>query len=132
MDSDSADVVAAWERIGVSVKDSSGQFRDIEGVFNDVLVGLSQIPNETERDLVAMQLFGKSADELAGIIDDGGEALRAYGDEAVNLGLVLDNEALQGANDFSDGLAKLKIQAQKAFVSAGSELAEKLLRTNQP
>lgn len=127
MDSDSADVVAAWERIGVSVKDSSGQFRDIEGVFNDVLVGLSQIPNETERDLVAMQLFGKSADELAGIIDDGGEALRAYGDEAVNLGLVLDNEALQGANDFSDGLAKIKIQAQKAFVSAGSELAEKLL-----
>lgn len=127
MASDSADVAAAWQKLGISVTDAAGQYRDAESVFNDVLLGLSLIPNETERDILAMELFGKSADDLAGIIDDGGAALRAYGDEAESLGLILDNEALQGANDFSDGLEKLKIQAQKAFVSAGSELAEKLL-----
>lgn len=127
MESNSADVVAAWDTLGISVKDASGQYKDAEVVFYDVLRGLSMIPNETERDIVAMQLFGKNADALAGIIDDGGDALRAYGDEAAALGLVLDEKALQGADDFSDGLYKLKIQAEKTFINMGSNLAEQLL-----
>ena len=72
MTSTSKDTQAAFQRIGVSVQDSNGQLRDATTVFYEVLEGLSHVANETERDTLAMQLFGRSADELAGIVDDGG------------------------------------------------------------
>lgn len=127
MDSTSTDVQAAWLQLGVSIKDSNGNFRDAEAVFNDVTMALSRIPNETERDILSMQIFGKSADDLAGIIDDGGAALRQMGEEAKNSGLILSQEALDGANAFNDGIDTLKAKAQAAFFEAGAALAENLL-----
>lgn len=127
MTSTSADVVRAFSDLGIGVRDNEGKLRDIEGVFNDVVFGLSQIQNETERDTIAMTLFGRSADELAGVIDDGGAALREYGKEAEDLGLVLSQDALDGANQFNDGLDIIKARAQAAFMEAGAALAEKLL-----
>ena len=51
-----------------------------------------------------MQLFGKSADEMAGFIDDGGAALKEMGEEAEKSGMILSQEALDGANAFNDGI----------------------------
>lgn len=127
MTSTSADVVAAWERLGISVKDNNGQLRDAESVFRDVTIGLSLVANETERDTLAMTLLGRGADELAGIIDDGGRALREYGQQAKDMGLILSQDALDGANAFNDGLDTIKAKAKAAFTSAGADLAESLL-----
>jgi len=74
-----------------------------------------------------MQLFGKSADSLAGIVDDGGAALRSMGDEAEAAGLILSQEALDGANAFNDGVDTLKAKAAAAFGAVGNELAQTLL-----
>lgn len=117
---------AAFETLGVSVRDTDGALRDTNEVFYEVLTALSQIPNETERDTLAMELFGKSADQLAGIIDDGGAALKAYGDEAENLGLILDTETLQGLNDVNDTIDKLKAQAGAELAKAGASALEAL------
>lgn len=118
---------AAFETLGVSVRDTNGALRESDEVFYEVLTALSQIPNETERDTIAMELFGKGADQLAGIIDDGGAALKAYGDEAENLGLILDTETLQGLNDVNDTLDKLKAQAGAELAKAGAEALEALM-----
>lgn len=117
---------AAFETLGVSVRDTSGALRDSNEVFYEVLTALSQIPNETERDTIAMELFGKGADQLAGIIDDGGAALQQYGAEAENLGLILDTETLQGLNDVNDTIDKLKAQAGAELAKAGAEALEAL------
>ena len=78
-----------FAKLGVSVTDASGNMRSAEAVFMDTVKALSQIDNEVERDQAAYEIFGKSADELAGIIDDGGAAFSAYGEEAQKLGLIL-------------------------------------------
>lgn len=127
MVSESAETQAAFAQLGVSVYDSSGQIRDATDVFYQLLDGLSKVSNETERDILAMQIFGKSADELAGIIDDGGAALRQLGDEAKAAGLILSQDALDSANAFNDGLDSLKAKAQATFMKAGAELADTLL-----
>ena len=127
MVSDSTDVKAAWIELGVSTTDVYGNMRSAEDVFNDVTMALSRIPNETERDQLAMTIFGKSADELAGIIDDGGASLREMGQEAKDAGLILGQDALDGANKFNDGIDLLKAKARAAFMEAGSALAENLL-----
>jgi phage-related minor tail protein len=117
---------AAFETLGIAVRDADGALRDSNEVFYEVLQALSQIDNETERDTVAMEIFGKSADQLAGIIDDGGAALKAYGDEAENLGLILDGETLQGLNDVNDTIDKLKAQAGAELAKAGANALEAL------
>ena len=127
MTSTSTDVQNAWQQLGMSLYDSSGQLRDVDSVFYDLIGNLSLIENETERDTLAMTLFGKGADELAGIIDDGGAVLRALGQEAQDAGLILSQDALDGANAFNDGLDRIKAQAQAAFMESGAALAENLL-----
>lgn len=126
MTSDSAASAEAFARIGVSVRDSSGQLRDSSTVFYEVLEGLSKVGNETERDALAMDIFGRSADDLAGIVDDGGAALMALGQEAEDMGLILDEQTLGSLNAFNDQLDKLKAQATAEIVSAGASALEAL------
>jgi len=115
-----------FAKLGVSVRDSTGALRDSNEVFYEVLEGLSRVGNETERDVLAMEIFGRSADQLAGIIDDGGAALKALGDEAENLGLVLDQETLDAMNRVNDQIDRLKAQAQANFIKAGASALEAL------
>lgn len=118
---------AVFDQLGVSITDMSGNYRSAEDVWYDTLEALSKITNETERDIIAQELFGKSAAELAGIIDDGGAALRTMGDEAESMGLILSQDALDSANQFNDAIDRLKATASQAFLEAGAELAETLV-----
>lgn len=127
MASESSSVTELFDRLGVSFKDVEGNLRPVQDVFYETIEALSKIPNETERDQLAMEIFGKSANELAGIIDDGGEALRRFGQEASDAGLILSQDALDGANAFNDGLDEIKIKAQTAFYQVGAQIAENLL-----
>lgn len=126
MDSDSKSVQAAWETIGVSATDASGQMRPVEDVFYDVIGALSQIPNETERDQIAMDLFGRSADSLAGIIDDGGTSLQQYGQQAEDLGIILSGDTLDSLNQLNDTLDQTKAQLSGTFAELGASVAEVL------
>lgn len=128
MTSTSKDTQKAWQDLGVTLKDDvTGEFRNIDDVFYDTVAALSNIDNETERDIVAMQLFGKSADELAGIIDDGGEALKRLGEEAKNKGVIISQEDLDSANELNDALDQLKAEATGTFAQLGTEVAQMLL-----
>ena len=127
MTSTSKDTQAAFQRIGVSVTESNGQLRDSTTVFYEVLEGLSHVANETERDTLAMQLFGRSADELAGIVDDGGAALRELGLEAEQLGLIMDQQTLDSLNNVNDAVDKLKAKANGELAQAGAKAMEALM-----
>lgn len=127
MASTSKDTQAAFAQIGVSVTDANGQLRNTTDVFYEVLQGLSGIKNETERDIVAMQLFGKSADQLAGIIDDGGESLKSLGQEAQDLGLIMSEDTLSSLNDVNDSIDKLKAKANGEIAQSGAKAMEALM-----
>lgn len=112
-----------FEKLGVSIRDSNGEMRDMRDVFYDSLRALSRVRNETERDTLAMELFSKSADELAGIIDDGGDALKYWGDQAVG---VLDQDTLDRLGQMNDQLDQMKNNLVGAFTELGAKIAEVL------
>ena len=116
-----------WKRLKVDVKNANGEYRDITSIFYDTVAALGEIENETERDVVAMDLFGKSADELAGIIDDGGAALKALGDEAEDMGVIISQEDLDRANELNDTLDKLKAEIMPTIAQLGVEIAEAIM-----
>lgn len=118
-----------FEALGIAVYNTDGSFRDLEDIFFDSLGVLSQIGNETERDLVSMDLFGKSADNLATIIDDGGEALRMYGEKAQELGLILSEDTLVKLTETGDKIDETKAQFTATMAEVGATLLEDLAPT---
>lgn len=116
-----------FEAIGVHTKDINGNLRDSETVFYETIRALGQIGNETERDVAAMEIFGKSADELAGLIDDGGEAFRRLGDQAKANGSIISQEELDKANKLNDELDKMKAELGASLSQVGIDIAQALL-----
>lgn len=122
----------AFNDLGVSVTNADGSMRDAEDVFNDTLKALSNIENETERDQKAYAVFGKSADQLAGIVDDGGEALRQYGEQAEDLGLIMSGDTLNSLNEINDKVDESKAQIGAAAGELGATIAEGILPLVDP
>lgn len=113
--------------LGVNVKNADGSLRNATDVFYDAVDAISKIANETERDQVAMSLFGKNADSLAGILDDGGAALREYGQQAEDLGLILEQDTLDSLNQINDAIDTAKAQGGAALAQLGATVAQTLL-----
>lgn len=120
---------AAFEALGVSVTNADGTFRGLEEVFYDSLAALSQIGDETERDLAAMDLFGKGADTLATIIDDGGVGLQEYGAQAQALGLILSEDTIGKLTSTGDTIDEMKARATATLTEVGAQLLENLAPT---
>ncbi len=67
----------AFASLGVSIRDDvTGELRDNWDVFEDTIDALGQVENETQRDIIANSLFGKSYSELKPLIDAGTDALK--------------------------------------------------------
>ena len=63
---------------------------------------LGKVKNETERDALAMQLFGKSAKELNPLIEAGSKGRNELYAEAEKLGIVMGEEDLQALGNLQD------------------------------
>lgn len=114
------------KQLGISATDAHGELRNSTDVFYEVLSALGDVENATERDKLAMDLFGRSADSLAGIVDDGGEALKAYGEEAQNMGLILDQDTLDALNNTNDTIDQLKANLAGTMAEIGANVASVL------
>lgn len=118
---------SAFDTLGVSIYDANGNMRDAKDVWYDSLNALSQVQNETERDALSMEIFGKSAMDMAGIIDDGGASLKALGDEAEGLGLIMSQDMVDDANALQDSIDRMKGRTEQAFLTMGASLASSLV-----
>ena len=118
----------AFNRLGVSVTGTDGQLRDNWETFKDVIDALGKVENETERDALANELFGKSYSDLKPLIDAGSDALQDFMDEAKDLGHVLDESQIKKLGEVDDAYqeyqlklddVKRKIAVEFAPVSIG-------------
>ena len=119
----------AFKKLGVQVTNADGSLRNNNDVFNEAIKALGKVGNETERDALAMQIFGKSATELNPLIEGGIDALEQMSKQANDLGLILSQEALDGANAFNDQLDILKANGKSTFQVIGTEVATQLVPT---
>lgn len=98
----------AFNRLGVEVTNSDGTLRDANEVFLEAVDKLGQVENQTERDALSMDLFGRSAKDLNPLIDAGSEALDQYRQQAHDMGYVLDNETLGALGGIDDNMQMVK------------------------
>lgn len=117
-----------FEQLGVAVQDSNGELRDSNDVFQDTIKALGEMENETERDAIAMAIFGKSANELNPIIEDAGATYAKVSEMMSKYGLEpVDQEALDKANEFNDAIDTIKLLFTQAVQIIGTKVAGTLV-----
>ena len=95
----SEDMQGAFKRLGVEVTDRSGELKSAGDVFYEVVDALGEVSNRTERDALAMQIFGEEAQKLNPIFDEGKGALQRYAQEANSLGYVMDTKTVESFSE---------------------------------
>jgi predicted nuclease with TOPRIM domain len=103
--------IASFDALGVSIHDDvTGELRSAEDVFYDVIDALGGIENQTQRDALAMDLMGKSAQDLNPLINQGSDALKEMADKAENAGYILDEYQIKRLGEVDDAYQKLQLQ----------------------
>lgn len=117
---------SAFKELGVSVKDENGDLRNQRDLFLDVVRALNKVENQTRRNALQFDIFGRSGNEIAQVIKQGADELERLSDEAESLGIILSENTIQKASDFNDEMDKLKMQGRSAFAEliAGADGAE--------
>jgi phage-related minor tail protein len=111
-----------FDRLNISVTDSNGNLKEQEVLFNETILALSQMENETERSALASQLLGKSATELAPMLNSGSASIEELRAKANELGLVLNDEAVDAGVKFTDTIDQLKRASGAIFTQLGTDL----------
>lgn len=109
-----------FSKLGVEFKNADGLLRNMDDVFNDAIDALGKMENETERNAYAMQLFGKSGQELNPIISMGSEELKKMKASATN---ILDKKELENLGKLDDTVQKTKATFDGFLNKIGSKIA---------
>ncbi len=104
--SGSNETANAYRKLGIRVTDTGGELRDVNTVFYEAIDKLGKVKNETERDAIAMQLFGKSARELNPLIEAGSARMAELAEEANKMGYVMSEETLGKLGALDDAMQK--------------------------
>jgi hypothetical protein len=97
----------AFDALGVSLYDSSGELRNAEEIMPDLAQAFAEMTNETERAEAASKIFGQRGMAMIQMFKDGRSGLQAMTDEAERFGLVVSSEAAANAEAFNDSLTRV-------------------------
>jgi len=86
----------------------------------DAMAGMADGAGKTNR---AMEIFGRSGQQMIPLLNQGSEALREQMEEARRLGVVVGSETARSAEIFNDRITVMKTRFEGVFL----ELAEKML-----
>lgn len=121
--SGSKESAEAFKKLGVNIKNADGSMRPRYDVFLDMIDALGEIDDEVTRDGLAMQVFGKSAQQLNPLIVRGSDALRTYRAEAHEVGYVLDDETLGALNGVNDEVDAMRLQFEALKNQLGADVS---------
>jgi hypothetical protein len=105
--SGNGEMAKAFSELGVSVTDSGGRLKSADVLFGEVADALRDLESDTQRTALAMGIFGRSGAELLPTLLRGSDGIAKLRQEARDMGLVLDKDAIDKFNEMDDAIEKL-------------------------
>lgn len=93
--------------LGIAAKDANGNLRKTEDVMMDVADAFRNGAQDGNKTKIAMELLGRSGTEMVPFLNQGSAAIREAREEAIKLGVVIDDDFTQSANQINDNLDKM-------------------------
>lgn len=119
----SKDAQAAFDRLGVKIKNADGTLRSADAVFYDVADAMAKIKSPADRAVSAVDLLSRAAFEMSPLLGKGSEGVRILAQEARDLGGVFDDEFNQQANAATDQITRMR----SVFLGMGASIARGVL-----
>lgn len=113
-----ASYAEAFDALGLSVTNADGSLKDQETLLNETIAALSKIEDKTTRTALATDLLGRSATDLAPLLNMDASEIENMRQKAHDLGIVLSDESVAAGDDFGDALDTLKATASSLLTSA--------------
>ena len=120
----------AFKKLGVSVKNQDGTLKGQKQLFLETIDALKKIDNQTERNALQFEIFGRAGIELGQVISRDSAELAQLSQDAENLGIILKENTIEQAGKFNDTLDQMKLSAKSVLADffAGSEGADENLQ----
>lgn len=113
---------STFEKLGVSIYDSTGSLKDQETMMKESIMALANMGDTTERAALASDIFGKSATELEPLLNSGADGIQGLIDRSHELGLVMSDEAVTAGVTFGDTMDDVKQSLGMIVTEAGVAL----------
>jgi len=117
----------AFADLGIETKNADGSFKSTTEIFNDTVLTLSRMKDETARDAAAFKLLGRSAQSLIPILKDGEAGINAMREEARGLGIIIDKETITKADALGDAMLALNTSMKAAKVVIINDFAPAIM-----
>lgn len=115
---------STYKSLGISLTDTNGKLKNNETIFYSTIDALKNVKDETERERLATELFGKSYQDVLPLVEQGSKAFQEHSKNAKGM---LPKETLEKLGQFDDFIQKIKVDAFGLFTKIGSEVATFLL-----
>jgi uncharacterized coiled-coil protein SlyX len=122
----------AIRNLGIDIYDTSGNVRDMNVLFPELIKGLQGVDNIAERNSMSQEIFGRSLEAMAPVLGMAAEELEAARKKAHELGLVMDGDAIDAADNYRVSVETLQAQFTVLFRRIASELIPLLQNTFLP
>lgn len=122
-----AGTISAFDRLGISVKNSDGSLKDSGQVFTEIAGKFSAMQDGAAKSGLAIELFGRAGAELVPALNAGAAGIQGFVDQAKSLGIVLDTETAEAAHKFEQSLNTISAAGEGVAL----ELTKQLLPTLQ-
>lgn len=114
---------AAFQALGINVKNADGTLRDASDVMLDVAAKFSGMQDGATKTAIAVALFGRAGADLIPMLDKGATGIRGMMAEAQALGLVISEKTTAAAEDFVETTKRLKGSLDGIGIQIAAELA---------
>jgi len=112
--------INTFKALGISQEFLKENSKDTYKILLEVADRFSRMPDGYGKATAAQNLFGKSGAALIPLLNSGASGLKALGDEADRLGVVIDSKTAKSAEVFADNMRRLTKQIDGAFLSIGT------------
>jgi hypothetical protein len=121
-----------FKKLGIELRNTDGSIKSASEIMLDLADVFASMPDGIQKTALAVDLFGRSGADLIPMLNEGRAGLKAMGDEAERLGLVLSKKQTAAAAEFSDNMERLAFSSKATGVAIGNALIPSLINlTNE-
>jgi hypothetical protein len=113
----------ALRTLGIDAIDpATGKIEDMNTLLPKVIDKLHNMDDKTQALTLTSQLFGKNSLEVSKMVELGADGIKAYGDRAEKLGMIMSPEELKNQQKFKEQWAEMNTQLEMMYLKLGTEL----------
>jgi TP901 family phage tail tape measure protein len=114
--------IAALGRLGISVRDASGQIRDLDTLLAEAVEGLDDFQKGQEQGELATALFGGAGQDMVLMLENGVEGLRQLRKEAHATGGVMSKDLALQAKENAQAWLEVRMAIRGVVNALGRDL----------